>query len=260
MNKYCFPFGQELKKVEQKDKTPKKVFVLGVYASAVHARWIDNNGKQIVAALAVASEPEIFWKGEHAKEIIQNIPIPEEAGKLELPKNKNMNGPSGNTLDNLFLKPLDYSRSDVWLCDLLPYSRVNPNQNRAIEEKYNKLVTTISNLSPATIPIFRKSELNDESRRLEILKELEMSNARTIILLGDLPIFHFLKHFEKKYTKLSDFGESPVTYGKRHAIQINGNAYDVIPLCHPRSANKLGTSNSKWFNLHKQWIYSSEKV
>jgi hypothetical protein len=58
--KYFFPFGHELKKVEQKDRSPKKAFVLGVYASAVHARWIDKNGKQKVSALAVASEPEIF--------------------------------------------------------------------------------------------------------------------------------------------------------------------------------------------------------
>ena len=36
---YQYPFGQELKKVIQQDRTPKKVFVLGVYASAVHARW-----------------------------------------------------------------------------------------------------------------------------------------------------------------------------------------------------------------------------
>lgn len=38
--KYHFPFGEELKPVLQQDRTPKKVFVLGVYASAVHARWV----------------------------------------------------------------------------------------------------------------------------------------------------------------------------------------------------------------------------
>ena len=37
--KYYFPFGEELKPLRQQDRTPKKVFVLGVYASAVHARW-----------------------------------------------------------------------------------------------------------------------------------------------------------------------------------------------------------------------------
>ena len=36
---YLFPFGQKLHPLVQEDRTPKKVFVLGVYASAVHARW-----------------------------------------------------------------------------------------------------------------------------------------------------------------------------------------------------------------------------
>ena len=43
--KQVYPFGSELQKVEQQDKSPKKVFVLGVYASAVHAKWKDINGK-----------------------------------------------------------------------------------------------------------------------------------------------------------------------------------------------------------------------
>ena len=68
---FYFPFGQELQKVEQKDRSPKQAFVLGVYASAVHARWLDKDGKQIVSALAVASEPEIFWRGEDSQKIIE---------------------------------------------------------------------------------------------------------------------------------------------------------------------------------------------
>ena len=91
-NIYHFPFGQELKKVEQKDRNPKKVFVLGVYASAVHARWVDKAGKQKVSALAVASEPEIFWKGENAREIISKIEIPEQLGKLNIPSDPRLNG------------------------------------------------------------------------------------------------------------------------------------------------------------------------
>ena len=50
-----FPFGQPIKRVVQTDRSPKRVFVLGVYASAVHARWCNDRGKQLVRALAVAS-------------------------------------------------------------------------------------------------------------------------------------------------------------------------------------------------------------
>ena len=87
-----FPFGLYLNKVEQKDKKPKKVFILGVYASAVHAKWIDANNKVKVKALAVASEPYIFWKGDNAEKIIEGIKIPKEVGRLK-PADLIFNGP-----------------------------------------------------------------------------------------------------------------------------------------------------------------------
>lgn len=88
---YIFPFGQALHQVVQTDTTHKKAFVLGVYASAVHARWINKDGKQLIAALAVASEPEIFWTGHDAQQQIDKIQIPADAGKL-VPAAKNLNG------------------------------------------------------------------------------------------------------------------------------------------------------------------------
>ena len=81
-NRYTFPFGQTLHPVVQADLSPKKAFVLGVYASAVHARWIDKQGNQLVAALAVDSEPEIFWTGHDAQAQRDKINMPEEAGIL----------------------------------------------------------------------------------------------------------------------------------------------------------------------------------
>ena len=76
---FYFPFGQELRPLVQEDVNPKKVFVLGVYASAVHARW-KKDGQIICQALAVASEPRIFWDGdpEEAKRIIDAVPANNE--------------------------------------------------------------------------------------------------------------------------------------------------------------------------------------
>ena len=58
--KYYFPFGETVHPLSQQDRTPKKIFVLGVYASAVHARWKKGN-KTICQALAVASDLRIFF-------------------------------------------------------------------------------------------------------------------------------------------------------------------------------------------------------
>ncbi len=251
---YFFPFGQKLKKVEQKERYPKKVFVLGVYASAVHARWVDGNGKQKVSALAVASEPEIFWTGNNAEEIISEIKIPVQLGRLTVPTNRMLNGPSGRALDSLFLKPLGYNRKEAWLCDLLPESRVNEKQRKAIDKHYSDSLIEKFGLPKATIPDFDKTELNLQTRRDEILKELEESKAETLILLGDLPIKWFLRFYDKRYSRLVQFGETESTYGRQHEISINNKIYNVIPLCHPRQADRLGNATAKWGNLHDKWI------
>lgn len=251
---YFFPFGQPLRKVEQKDRTPKKAFVLGVYASAVHARWVGVDEKQKVAALAVASEPEIFWTGHNAAEIISSIKIPEAAGRLEVPGNASLNGPSGRALDEFFLKPLGLDRTNTWLCDLLPESRVNEKQRFVLDQHYTQELIQKYGLAPATIPDFNKSELNSHIRHEEILNELEFSKAETLIVLGDLPIYWFLRFHDKRYSKLSQFGDTEATYGQVHELKINGNPYNVIPLCHPRQAARLGSSNSKWCKLHDHWI------
>ena len=257
---YHFPFGQTLTKVQQDDKTAKKAFVLGVYASAVHARWIDRNGRQKVAALAVASEPSIFWTGDNADEIISSIKIPEQLGSLEVPTDKRLNGPSGRALNNLFLQPLKLSRQDAWLCDLIPESRVNEQQRKAIDAHYNDTIIQQFNLPEATVPNFDKRELNSPSRRDEILKELEASQADTLILLGDLPVYWFLRFYsDTRFTKLSEFGDTNDTYGKPHDLKINGKHYNVIGLCHPRQADRLGSSNAKWGQLHDYWTQNASR-
>ncbi|HOJ05683.1 MAG TPA: hypothetical protein PK916_16930 [Bacteroidota bacterium] len=102
-----FPFGQPVKEVKQKDRSPKHTFVLGVYASAVHATWKDADGKLLVRAMAVASEPEIFWNGDQsqAAKIINRIKVPAFAGTLQ-PAAPQYNGPSGKVLDEMILKDL----------------------------------------------------------------------------------------------------------------------------------------------------------
>jgi uracil-DNA glycosylase len=254
-----FPFGAILNKVEQKDQSPKKVFILGVYASAVHAKWIGADNKVKVKALAVASEPYIFWRGDNADKIIEGIKIPKEVGHLE-PADSTFNGPSGLVLDSKFLLPVGLTRDDVWLSDIIPYTRINPGQRAALERDYDPLIKRY-NLPECTIPDFKKQELDDEARQSEILSELEQSCAKVIVLLGDLPIRHFLSHYtgDKRRT-LADYGKTNSEYGKLHTYLINNKEYEVLPLVHPRQAGKLGRSDSTWFDLHEEWISSTNNL
>lgn len=118
-----YPFGSTLSPLVQADRSPKKIYVLGVYASAVHARWIGPDSDTLVQALAVASEPVIFRDGRAAGEIIASIPVPKVAGRLE-PADTKFNGPSGRSLDADFLQRLGVMRKDSWPCDLIHHTCV----------------------------------------------------------------------------------------------------------------------------------------
>ena len=86
--------------------------------------------------------------------------------------------------DTKFLLPLGLAREDVWLCDIIPYTRINPGQKAALRKSYNPLIERYY-LPECTIPEFQKKVLDDELRRSEILSELNQSLASVIILLGD---------------------------------------------------------------------------
>ena len=135
---YRFPFGKAVERLEQADRTAKQVFVLGVYASAVHARWSLPGGRG-VRALAVASEPSIFWTGQGVDDVINSIDVPEGCGVLT-PAAQGLNGPSGKALDARYLAPLGLTRESAWLCDLLPEARLNPRQAKALDRDYMRLV------------------------------------------------------------------------------------------------------------------------
>ncbi|MBO7144795.1 MAG: hypothetical protein J6W13_08205 [Salinivirgaceae bacterium] len=249
---YHFPFGQEVRPVVQQDRTPKKVFVLGVYASAVHARWKNKDGKVICPSLAVASEPRIFWDGneEDARKIISKINIPEGAGTLE-PAADNLNGPSAKALDEHILKPLGYTREEAWLCDLLPESRLNPGQVKVIEDKYNPLVKQYG-LPPVPIEeLKRPKKFCDEKRCEEILEELKESQAELLVLLGDEPINQFLRKVTNvDFKKLQDYDDK-YKYGNRVEVDIDNRTIEVLPLTHPRNIAKLGHYVKKWYDAHQ---------
>jgi len=246
-----FPFGQPVQIVAQADRTPKTVFVLGVYASAVHACWKSMDNKIVVKALAIASEPYIFWRGDNADSIIQQIVIPPELGKLSA-ANSQFNGPSGIALDKLILEPLGLSRNNAWLCDLVPHSCANSSQIAAIERNY-LMIADQYRLSKPTVPPV-PSTMTNEKRRKEIFDELLESKANILILLGDKPIEWFLRYFGINQKRLLDFGNTNTLYGRLHSTLIQGREFALLPLAHPRQIAKLGRSSASWYKFHQYWL------
>lgn len=253
-----FPFGQILQRLQQEDRNEKEVFVLGVYSSAVHAKWIGKDGKPKCRALAVASEPRIFWDGnqEEAKAIISKISIPTELGTLQ-PADEQYNGPSGKSLDEHILAPLGFSRKDAWLCDLLPEARLNVSQFAAIEKHYNPEIVRFG-LSAVSLPCVPK-EFCDEKRVEEITQEILSSNAKKLVLLGDVPIKQFLKKVSNVDFPSLDAFDKKHGYGNSVMVSIAGINIEVLPLAHPRQISKLGSSSKKWYDKHSKWEKSLRK-
>jgi len=232
-----FPFGMPITPVHQTDTTPKTVFVLGVYASAVHARWVDADGRTLINALAVASEPEIFWRGDNVSEIVERIPVPAGAGRL-IAANRMLNGPSGIALD-------------AWLCDLLPESRCNPKQRAALAREYD------TRQEEHGLPAYNfppvPSTLASDARRSEITREIGAASSEILITLGDQPLKWFAAHYGA-HAALGMYGDTSQTYGRLHHIEIGGRAIKLLPLVHPRQAGRLGSHSAKWSELHAHWV------
>ena len=248
---YRFPFGEAVRSLTQQDQTPKRVFVLGVYASAVHARWT-RNGDQICAALAVASEPRIFWDGDpaEARRIIDAIPIPPELGRLT-PAAQYLNGPSAKALDDHILAPLGFTRDDAWLCDCLPETRLNPNQLRVIRERYDPLIEA-HGLNPVTIPP-ASSSFCDDVRAEAITDELLRSQAELLVLLGDIPIAQYLRRVaEVPYASLREYVDL-YGYGTPAPVAIRGRTLEVLPVAHPHQISGMGAHSKYWRETHQSW-------
>ena len=164
------------------------------------------------------SEPRIFWDGnpKEAADIISRIDIPEHMGTLE-PAGTHLNGPSAKVLDNQILAPLGFTREDAWLCDLLPETRLNPNQFKVIQREYEPKAK-LYGLNEVTIPV------------LQFLNRVVRVNYKSL----------------QEYVDL--YG-----YGNYSQTAINGKTYNIIPLAHPRQIGALGAHSGKWYMFHQEW-------
>ena len=246
-----FPFGEPVQALERVDREPKEIFILGVYASAVHARWRGPDGKELIKALAVASEPYIFWRGEGTQSIVDRIKLPPGAGQLE-PASAVFNGPSGLALDRLYLLPLARARSQAWLSDLVPHSCVNGQQQAAIDRSYRPRMARLGLPVPSvpSVPL----QLANQARQEAIAAELVESRARILVLLGDKPIQWFSSRWLPKYRRLADFGTDADRYGRLVETTVADARVALLPLAHPRQVARLGKSSDRWYELHQNWL------
>jgi hypothetical protein len=227
------------------DGLRKRAFVLGIYSSAVHACWIGPDGARKVSALALSSEPEIFWSGDNAS---YGIPVTDaRLGRLE-PASRVHNGPSGRALEHRYLRPLGLDRHEVWLADMVPHTLSNPGQQRAILKHYRPLQGH-PDLPESTIPPV--PSISSEWKKLinldRIVSELEESGSNTIITIGNLAIKYFLRPVCSTDVPLLTLKD----YGSTKRAEIHGRTYNILRLAHMRVT--VIRPIPDWQGVHDEW-------
>ena len=248
---YTFPFGLHTQKLIQEDTTPKNIFVLTPYVTALHAKW-KRFGITVTNAIAVANQPRLFWDGdyEEAKSIIDKIHLSEEVGTLE-PAEPYLNNAYSHILENEILAPIGCTRDDVWLCALQNEPRANYWQLKLIREKYEPLIRTYSLSCPNIPPHI--TMLCDRERSISIFWELMKSTANLLILLGDEPINQFLKNVtDVPYSSLNEYIRL-YGYGVPTNVSIYGKLIQILPLAAPRRLDPKCSKNQDYIYLHQKW-------
>ena len=248
-----FPFGQPINTLTQFDRGPRRVFVLGVYASAVHARWIGTDRKTRVKALAVASEPEIFWTGHGAAALIRQVSIPKEAGYLR-PAAPSLNGPSEGVSTKHYLK-LSGSPCGYMALRLVPHSCMNDG-NAGQSPAYRPLMRALDYRKVLAEGAEVEADwrgLVDSERMDGVASEVAEASPEILITLGDAPLRRFGRCFGTR-SSLAAYGRSRDEYGRLHGAKIAGHQMQLLPLAHPRQVVQLGRSSPEWTELHRYWI------
>jgi hypothetical protein len=141
------------------------------------------------------------------------------------------------------------------LCDLLPESRLNDSQYKAIHRKgsYQHYVSD-GQVDPVTLPTV-PSPYADDQRLAAIADELAESKASVLITLGEPVVEEFLhRYLGMQERKLGDFGRTDDVYGRIHRVAFRHRDLSVIPLTHPRQAGGLGSSSMVWKLRHAHWM------
>ena len=252
MATYQFPFGRPHGPTPpQKPSGTADLFVVGVYPSALHAAWFAPSGHRLCQALAVDIEPWSFWDGADAAQRVEEIAasVPTEAGRLE-PAHPRWNGPSGCTLQEMYLEPLGHPT--CWITDLHEMYYLSDGNAKAIEKHYIPLAEKLG-LPAAKLPT-RPPRVQPEPRRLAVLEEEFLaSGATTVLTLGNEPLPALFPGGPRRLVS-EGYGE----LARRRLFGRHG--VTAIHLCHPRQAAGLGRSSAQWAETHAAWMASARRA
>jgi hypothetical protein len=282
-----FPFGRPSTKRPARRPTSgsAEIFVLGVYPSALHVRWIlpqwlCTNDRSEVKALAVDVEPTVFWDGSDAAARVEQwrevIGFREGNGLDDwgFVEPAARNGSSGDDVGDRVLKPLGKSPASTWFTDAVPWFFVKrapktsakipspPSQQAdVLDDVYTRLVVHLAkrggHLPKWDLPSRPSiAQLVDAAsdRSAELRDEVLASRAATLITLGE--------EARRVATKLADepgnvssiplsLAMSNDDYATKRELMIGDQKVNWWALRHP------GSRDRRWQDKDEAWRESA---
>jgi uracil-DNA glycosylase len=244
-----FPFGAPVLACAVEVPTDSyPVAVVGAYPSAQHVRWRPPPGfGRPVAALPVDNEPAPFWDGTHAEELIDSWHsrfFSLDWGTVSAPAG--LNGSSGRDLDQRWLRPLGYERSEAFITDCLSTARISNGVKQRLADRYDPVAKALAAPSVQMDPhpsegAIVAEALNEHADRLaaqvvgaapDMIVTLGNAAARVIAALGG--------QAEREAVL------TPATYGQERRVVLGGQTMRWQALVHPATPKVWADRHTAW--------------
>ena len=243
-----FPFGQFVTPRPPSARSPRPLFVLGAYPSAVHVAWQPPSPFRRVTAIAVDDEPTPFWDGADQLAVVERwksaVGFRDEWGQVRA--NPQLNGPCGQKFVANVLAPLGFTASEACVTDCLDTYRSSMDGAARIEDTYNPWASR-AGLPPADLAphpteaaIVRESL---QSHRARLLRELGDARPDLIVTLGNAA----LRVLRELVVTTSELRKLAVeSYGTELTVRIAGHVARWLPLAHPAAPIRYAEAHARW--------------
>jgi hypothetical protein len=251
----AFPFGRKVLPRPPSATSPRRVFVLGAYPSALHVRWRPPKPYRIVAALAVDNEPEPFWTADDEEQQIERWR--DQVGFLpawgSVSRAARLNGSSGRWLRDKVLIPLGLHRHETWITDCLDTYRGSDDQHSRLRDTYRPLAEA-AGLPLASLPPHPRHEdaiVKEAAERhhARLLDELHEAAPEQLITLGRaaLRVLLGLVQVEDEVTPALEVDpDGNGSYGQTVRVRVVGHQATWLCLAHPAAAPRYQLAHDRW--------------
>lgn len=252
-----YPFGRPVQPCSPSASSPRCVFVLGAYPSALHVAWTPPAPYRRVQAIAVDNEPLPFWNGSDQEARVETWKKsvgfkPEAQGSISVAGN--LNGSSGDWVDKNVLDPLKVARADVWITDSLDTYRCSEGLASRIDDTYNPFATAVGLSQAVLLQHPSESDIIKEASRdhqPRLRQEIETCNPDLIVTLGNAALAVIRELYPQTGGQDVLRLDSSERYGAVVTLQVGQRKVDLLPLAHPAAPKAYQAAHKRWCALKR---------